>query len=332
MRTNGNPFLDKGSGTRGEELRAPELITTVKLHANSLIENLPGPPFDLDCPEIRSSIGINQIRYTDSASVHGRVFWQDSGYTIEIASNLTKQRRSFTLAHEIAHTFFQLPGGQGIERNRKPNLPKSKITDEESLCDIAAAEMLMPAHARILGFRITDPSEMTKPRNAFISRVCDYGPSVRSILLLAREFGTSLAATSRRFAEMAIWRCHVSFWKLERDGEVSFSYGFASRASVSILAGSMAPGASILCKVIGGGQFLRGWSNIGLTTRMGAKIDRCFVEAVFLPQTQTVMAMAVLEENPGVHCKQVEKYARAKRGVSGQRSLTFRDPGMPDLD
>jgi hypothetical protein len=65
---------------------------------------------------------------------------------------------------------------------------------------------------------------------------------------------------------------------------------------------------------------------------MGAKIERSFVEAVFFPQTETVMTVAVLEENPSLHCRQVEKYARVGRDVSGQRTLAFRGSGIPDPD
>jgi Zn-dependent peptidase ImmA (M78 family) len=312
----------------GTASRMHDPIAAVRLRANGLIANLSGPPFDLDCPEIRSSIGINQIRYTNSASVHGRVFRQRNGYTIEIGSNLSKERQGFTLAHEIGHTFFQPIEGEPTGGNRDPDVSSRQMNEEETLCDIAAAEMLMPAAARILGLRALGTGEITKACNAFLSRVCDYGPSVRAIFLLAREFGTSLAATSRRLAEMAIWRCHIGFWKLERHGELSFTYGFASKASVSVPKGWRPTSGSIVSKVVDSGQILRGWSNIGLANHTGVTIDRNFVEAAFLPQPGIVITVAVLEQNPSVHCMQVERYDRSNKTSTGQRSLAFPRSGF----
>ena len=328
MKSKRLPSCDIGYCVPGADPRAQDPITAVKLRANDLIANLPGPPFDLDCPEIRSSIGINQIRYTSSASVHGRIFWRNNGYTVEIASNLNRERQRFTLAHEIGHTFFQPVESERKERSRDPNVSSREMSEEETLCDIAAAEMLMPAAAGILGFRVLSPSDITMACNSFLSRVCDYGPSVRAIFLLAREFGTSLTATSRRLAEMAMWRCHIGFWKLERHGELSFTYGFTSKASVAVPKSWRPALESIVSKVLDSGQILRGWSNIGLTTHTGVTIERSFVEAAFLPQPGIVITMAILEQNPSVHCMQVERYDRSNKKGVGQGSLAFQRSGF----
>jgi len=309
------------------ELGGDDPVAALRLRANELIAGLPGPPFHLDCPEIRSKVGINQIRYSRSASVHGRIFWRDGGYVIEVASALNKERQAFTLAHEIAHTFFLQPrmaerertsdrNGSGLQRNN----------EEERLCDIAASEMLMPAAATILGYRLLDAVEISKSGNAFLSRVCAYGPSVRSILLLAREFATSLVATARRFAEMGMWHCHIGFWKLDQRDNPTFAFGFTSKEPrVLVSKAWIPPSRSIIRKVVETGEILRGWSNVGLTLAGENAIDRAFVEAAFLPQARIVLTMAVLEPNAGFHCMQVEKYEPSNKRGTSQRSLPLRD-------
>lgn len=136
-----------------------------------------GPPFD---PlELASLMGI--LVRPNASVPDARIFEVDGETVIEFNPNKPSGRVNFSIAHEIAHTFF----GDWREKTRN----RARDTDEyqnwqlEMLCNIGAAEILMP-----LG---------SFPQDA--ARV----DSIESIMELRRKFDVSTEAILIRLAKIS---------------------------------------------------------------------------------------------------------------------------------
>lgn len=124
----------------------------------------------------------------------------ENGYHVELCKFHSKAKQSFSLAHEVAHTFL-------IEHEPSLRAPKrekgigesSNYVLIERLCDLAAAELLLP-----------EP--------VFAKDVWQCGPSLNSIVLLSARYCASLSATAWRFAQMGFWRCYFLIWELRERG------------------------------------------------------------------------------------------------------------------
>lgn len=134
---------------------------------------------------------------------------------IIINGNDRPERQRFTACHEVAHIVLDLPtehdndGGQFARRS--PN---------EVLCDVFAAEVLLPRHL-------------------FRPLVEDSDLEFAAIERLANDFVASLAATGSRFAEMCDRPCA---FVLARDGIVQY----ASRSkSLKESGGWISPGQKL---------------------------------------------------------------------------------------
>jgi Zn-dependent peptidase ImmA (M78 family) len=101
-----------------------------------------GPPFSI--LELADRLGI---RVVPTAEVRdARIVAKGEGYLIELNPNRPRVRQRFSLAHEIAHTLF--PDCAAAVRNRTLHVEATGSDWEiEALCNIAAAELLMPAGA-----------------------------------------------------------------------------------------------------------------------------------------------------------------------------------------
>ena len=312
--------------TLTEQSGLQDPTVAVRLKSSDLVKMLTGPPFVLDCNAIREAVKISEIRYVPDSSTHGRIFWRGEGYVIEIKSTLPSSRRAFTLAHEIAHTFFLQPGdNRSAERTDQVSTRKFDDDKEESLCDIAAAELLMPAIAFVDHTRRVPLSDMALSINAFLGRVCEYGPSARSILSLAKEFGTSVSATAKRFAELSVWACHVGFWATENSALPRFEFGFLSKTSGLTLAnGCEAPLNSIISHAANAEVSVRGWSEVGFISASGESLGKVFGQAIHLKGAKRVLSVTVFEKNPEYHCSMSERLqSDARRTANAQRTFRF---------
>jgi IrrE N-terminal-like domain len=115
------------------------------------------------------------------------------GFQMVVSKNISSARFRFTIAHEICHTFFY------------EYVPEFKFfphrTDdlEERLCDLGAAELLMPAIAI--------------QKSAPLLAVC-----IESLCTLATEFSVSVAAMFLRLRTLHLWNCVLSEWHQMTDG------------------------------------------------------------------------------------------------------------------
>ena len=98
-----------------------------------------GPPFDpFELADIQGVSVVPREDLYDARLVAG-----DAGASIEFNPTRPRGRVRFTVAHELAHTFFEDFGA----RDRYRSASEKAVTDEwqlELLCNRAAAEMLMP--------------------------------------------------------------------------------------------------------------------------------------------------------------------------------------------
>ncbi len=126
-------------------LKDPE--EAVRQKARALVEEArgchwSGPPFD---PEMLASIrGITVVEGTPALG-HDALIRPRAGHKLEIVWNPSPPptRRRFSICHEIAHTLF--PDAYDVVHYRDAQREKSDPHHElEALCDIAAAEFLLP--------------------------------------------------------------------------------------------------------------------------------------------------------------------------------------------
>lgn len=171
-------------------------------------------------------VGIERIVDSELSNCDGLLSATPSGsYVATLATGQTNLRRRFTLAHEIGHAVVYRSIGRigdistATELRCRPETVDGQ--DEERLCDILATELLMP-------------------RDRFVEVMEDSGVCATTVPVIARQFGVSLQAASRRIAttlsyEIAIgmWtlndqRTHVApYWYLTAKGATSLPYAIA---------------------------------------------------------------------------------------------------------
>jgi hypothetical protein len=119
------------------------------------------------------------------------------GFRVEVCKYHSPGRQTFSIAHEIGHTFLiELEPKLGGAR-REINIAAFSSANSglvERLCDAAAAELIWPTHV----FQ----------RDAWSS-----GVSMEAVVNLANQYKASVTATARRFAEVGPWRCAFVFWE-----------------------------------------------------------------------------------------------------------------------
>lgn len=116
----------------------------------------------------------------------------DGKHIITINSREIEARQRFTLCHEIAHIILNLPSSH----KEVPSWSYAKRDANEVMCDIFAAELLMPY-------------------KLWKEKVPKGEPSVKVIENMAEEFRCSFPAAASRYANMADIPC--AFVTIERD-------------------------------------------------------------------------------------------------------------------
>jgi Zn-dependent peptidase ImmA (M78 family) len=142
-------------------------------------------PLELYLEAIKSQAGEVLLRYdTTLANDEAGLTFKVAGKTcIVINQNDAAERQRFTACHEIAHIVLELPTDH--------DGPKSHFvrrSQTETLCDMFASELLLPAH-------------LLRPR------VQDEEITFGAVESLAHEFIASLAATGSSFAAVCDRPC-----------------------------------------------------------------------------------------------------------------------------
>jgi hypothetical protein len=126
-------------------------------------------------------------------------------YLVEVNRDHAEARRRFTVAHEIAHTFFFDVEEPPRNRVEDGNLDAVNGFDpEEMLCNWAAAEMLMP-------------------QRQFHAMVRGLGLGSASLIQLSRNFNVSLHAAARRLLQNCGLRLVIAEWEYSRNNDCYIS-------------------------------------------------------------------------------------------------------------
>lgn len=172
---------------------AAEPPAAVQQLVDALLEEaaVSGPPADVEL--LASWRRVRRVELLDMAEA-GRLVPDGTGYIIQVNQRHTETKRRFTVAHEVGHTFFdeaasstryQADGATGLFDLR---------SEEEYLCDIAAARVLL--HPRWL-----------------LPLARAQGPSLDALLGLAQTCQASIEATAIQLSQLGIWRCSFVFWE-----------------------------------------------------------------------------------------------------------------------
>lgn len=105
-------------------------------------------------------------------------------HIIHVNSLESERRQRFTVCHELAHIVLGLPS----THDEVPSWSFSKRDSNEVMCDLFAAELLMPYQQ-------------------WLNKVPDGDPSLEVIEFMAAEFQTSFPAAASRYANLASIPC-----------------------------------------------------------------------------------------------------------------------------
>lgn len=128
----------------------------------------------------------------------------NEGFIIHVNGDASAARRKFTIAHEICHTFFYevVPELKFVEHAIDPA--------EERLCDLGAAELLMP--------------EVSVKRLASQQTV-----GLVALNRMAEHFGVSVHSMLIRLETLNLWKARLSAWRRLDDGSVTLSDHYGVR-------------------------------------------------------------------------------------------------------
>jgi len=118
------------------------------------------------------------------------IFTDKFDYLIQVNEADSQARKNFSACHEIGHTLMPNFSGAPSPRRDAQTARWDEESEEEFLCDVAGAELLMP-------------------RRKFVPRLRGCGVCIEAVQVLAQEFGASLEAaavniTRARVADVAV--------------------------------------------------------------------------------------------------------------------------------
>lgn len=174
--------------------RNPRDLFVSRANRIRLEHGIGGPPFSPY--EYAAALNI-EVRSTDDTVLDGMVKKDKNGkFIAELRNHPNRGRQNFTLAHEIAHTFFYEELLMHSERYRnQKEVGDVYDKEEERLCDIAAAELLMP-------FSVFKKDVVSHWENERITP--------RTILQLSNRYQVSLLAAAFRVWDT--WKHKSVLW------------------------------------------------------------------------------------------------------------------------
>lgn len=147
------------------------------------------PPFS---PEVLASFrGVKEIRCTPMVSA-ARLVPEGGVLVIEVNEGHSSGKRNFSANHEVIHTLMPTYSNGPIDDMETGTF--NNDSEEELLCDIGAAELLLDAR------RLRPHAEAA-------------GASLHALSGLAAWYGASLQATARHIAQLDVWPCALVFWE-----------------------------------------------------------------------------------------------------------------------
>lgn len=144
-------------------------------------------------------VNIREIQKANLGDSSGLLLKFHDGYVIKVNQGHYQVRQNFSCAHEIGHILFSDLKLENYVRTieyRTFNTSKTmeiRVRARETLCDAAAAELLMP-------------------ESVFRKYLSTSGLSISSIEHLAHTFQVSILAATRRISEVSIEPCVAILW------------------------------------------------------------------------------------------------------------------------
>ncbi len=165
-----------------------------------------GAPLPIDLEELAKFAGVLSVEGQEMIP-EAVVTVEESGFRIYLQSNYANQpgiriRQRFSLAHEIAHTFFY----EEINGVLKPMRDALRGTKLESACYQAAGLLLVPEE-----FLREELSKISEPF------------SVEQVLPLSRMFDVSVEVILRRLVEHGVFDSRQLTPILARAGKIEFA-------------------------------------------------------------------------------------------------------------
>jgi len=140
--------------------------------------------------------GIASVEMVDMPQSGMLIPMSGGGLEVRLRISDSRGRRNFSLAHEIDHTL--MPGYREAPE-QKTDLHTCEFTEsneEEYLCDVSARALLLP-------------------KEMFVRRCSELGPSIENMLVLADEFACSLEATALQLNQLQPWPCVAVVWEMQ---------------------------------------------------------------------------------------------------------------------
>lgn len=160
--------------------------------------------FFVNCRGIRSIEMVRDLPCDGMLEPIGADY--SAGFKILLNGQVNNERRRFTVSHEVCHTFFYelVPECKFSPHEVDPT--------EERLCNLGAAELLMPT--------------ASIQRAARPLAIC-----LESLHELAEEYSVSLTAMFLRLRSLRLWKCELSEWHRMTNGTFALErlYGGKSR-------------------------------------------------------------------------------------------------------
>jgi Zn-dependent peptidase ImmA (M78 family) len=171
---------------------AKDPVEAILWHAQMLIleAGLDGPPYP---PALYAQLRKVKQIVQKNMEEEGRLLPCADGFIVELRKDRQHERKNFTCAHELGHTFFY----EAVPKIKYRDLTSSQPhhdKEEEMLCNIAASELLMPSVK-------------------FSEIVRDFLPSPDSLQQVAQLFETSLIATTVRLLKLNLWNSTFILWR-----------------------------------------------------------------------------------------------------------------------
>lgn len=150
-----------------------------------------GPPFD---PYILANILGIKTKQIDFIDAEAQIVPINGQFELQFRSDVANTRLNFTICHEIAHTLFPDCADMIHQRNtqRKSFDPDKEV---EYLCDIGAAEILMPTPY-------------------FDNDLKNEGITLQAVPILAQRYSASREAVIRRIPSASPKPCAVVYLNL----------------------------------------------------------------------------------------------------------------------
>jgi Zn-dependent peptidase ImmA (M78 family) len=184
-------FLTSASRPSAQSRRRDEVVRRLSdISARAGTASIP-----TDLTQVAADLGVVEVRVVPLAN-RGRLLYVPGGFVIEVNENLDHHERRFVVAHELAHIVLEgnSLSADGARRERVVLGHAVSYHALETLCDFAAAELLVP-------FAVL--------RDALSPLTVSLDAAIR----LAAKADCAVELVAKRVHEANIWNCQFLWWR-----------------------------------------------------------------------------------------------------------------------